>query len=51
MDGKTVLLDNLIEGFKVSCEVEGLSQKATEWYTSFLTRFRQFLDQNQMPTD
>ena len=44
MDGKTVLLANLIKGFKLFSEVEGLGPKITEWYTTFPPRFRQFLD-------
>ncbi|MGD9118534.1 MAG: tyrosine-type recombinase/integrase [Dehalococcoidia bacterium] len=42
-------LGNLIQGFKLSCQTEGLSPKTTEWYTSFLLRFLGFLDQNELP--
>ena len=43
-------LDNLIQGFKLSCQTEGLSPKTTEWYTSFLLRFLRFLKQCGLPT-
>lgn len=43
-------LGNLIQGFKLSCQTEGLSPKTTEWYTSFLLRFLRFLEQSGLPT-
>ena len=51
MDNKTSNLDNLIKGFKLSCEVEGLSPTTIKWYISFLTRFRHYLTENQMATN
>jgi len=47
---KTNALDiaNLIEGFRLSCQTEGKSPKTVDWYTCFLNRFHQFLEQNQM---
>ena len=42
-------LANLIQGFKMSCQTEGKSPKTTEWYTSFLERFRRFLEQSGLP--
>ena len=49
---KTSVLElaNLIQGFKLSCQTEGKSPKTTEWYTSFLERFRRFLEQSGLPT-
>ena len=43
-------LNNLIEGFKLSCQTENKSPKTIEWYTCFLQRFLQFLQQNIHPT-
>lgn len=43
-------LGNLAQGFKLSCQTEGLSPKTTEWYTSFLQRFLSFLEQSELPT-
>lgn len=43
-------LGNMIQGFKLSCQTEGLSPKTTEWYTSFLQRFLRFLEQSGLPT-
>jgi len=42
-------LQNLIEGFKLSCQTEGKSPKTTEWYISFLQRFPHFLQDNKYP--
>jgi site-specific recombinase XerD len=44
-------LKNLIQGFRLSCQTEGKSPKTIEWYTSFLDRFRTFLERNNRPTD
>jgi len=44
-------LQNLIEGFKLSCQTEGKSPKTTEWYVSFLNRFQRFLETSNFPTD
>lgn len=51
MDNNTPNLDNLIKGFKLSCEVEVLSPTTIKWYISFLTRFRHYLAQNHMATE
>lgn len=42
-------LQNLIQGFRLSCQTEGKSPKAIEWYTGFLLRFDQFLHQRDFP--
>ncbi|MFC1964937.1 tyrosine-type recombinase/integrase [Chloroflexota bacterium] len=48
---KSVLeLQNLIQGFKLSCQTEGKSPKTIEWYTSFLNRFLHFFKDNDYPT-
>ena len=44
-------LQNLIHGFKLSCQTEGKSPKTIEWYTSFLNRFLQFLKTGGYPTE
>lgn len=50
MDRDNLGLENLINGFKLSCQVEGKSPKTIEWYTSFLAVLKRFLDQQQLPT-
>lgn len=42
-------LNNLIEGFKLSCQTENKSPKTIEWYISFLLRFLHFLKENGYP--
>lgn len=49
MNSNMLSLDNLIQGFKLSCQTEGKSPKTIEWYTSFLCRFLQFLTLNSYP--
>ncbi len=44
-------LQNLIQGFKLSCQTEGKSTQTIEWYTGFLNRFLQFLKDNGYPTE
>ena len=44
-------LQNLIQGFKLSCQTESKSPKTIEWYTGFLNRFYDFLERNNLPTD
>ena len=44
-------LQNLLQGFKLSCQTEGKSPKTIEWYTGFLNRFLQFLKDNGYPTE
>ena len=51
MNSNILELQNLIEGFRLSCQTEGKSPKTIEWYFSFLTRFRHFLQVNQLPTE
>jgi len=50
MSSNILELQNLIEGFRLSCQTEGKSPKTIEWYFSFLTRFRLFLESEQLPT-
>jgi len=49
MSSKKLSLAHLIDGFKLSCQAEGKSPKTIEWYVSFLTRFRLFLEQDNAP--
>ncbi len=49
MNSSILGLQNLIEGFRLSCRTEGKSPKTIEWYYSFITRFRQFLELNNLP--
>jgi len=51
METSALELKNLIQGFKLSCQTECKSPKTVEWYTSFLDRFHNFLEQNNCPTD
>lgn len=44
-------LEKLLEGYRLSCQAEAKSPKTIEWYSSFLTRFKTFLEQNQLPDD
>lgn len=43
-------LENLIQGFQLSCQAEGKSPRTVEWYTAFLLRFLKFLQSNSLPT-
>ncbi len=43
-------LQNLIQGFKLSCQTENKSPKTIEWYTCFLDSFYKFLKKNNYPT-
>ena len=43
-------LENLVQGFKLSCQTEGKSPKTIEWYLAFIGRFLGFLKRNEMPT-
>jgi hypothetical protein len=49
MKSSVLDLGNLIQGFRLSCQIEGKSPKTTEWYTSFLEQFRGFLEQSGLP--
>ena len=51
MNNNSLDLASLIEEYRVTCQTEGKSPRTIEWYTSFLTRFRQFLESRQMHTD
>ena len=51
MKASMLNLENLIEGFKLSCQTEGKSPKTIEWYTTFLRRFLSFLQIRSLPTD
>ena len=39
METSNLALENLIQGFRLSCQTEGKSPKTVEWYTSFLGIF------------
>lgn len=49
MKNNVLELANLVEGFQLSCQTEGKSPVTVEWYVSFLTRFRLFLETNHLP--
>ncbi|GAH01677.1 unnamed protein product, partial [marine sediment metagenome] len=51
MKASVLDLENLIQGFKLSCQTEGLSPKTTEWYISFVSRFVRFLQSRDFPTN
>jgi integrase/recombinase XerD len=44
-------LDNLIEGFKLSCQTQGKSPRTVEWFYNFLSRFLSFLKMKEFPAD
>ena len=50
MKTSTLELENLIQGFKLTCQTEGKSPKTIEWYTCFLERYLQFLKLINYPT-
>ncbi len=50
MNASNLALENLIQGFRLSCQTEGKSQMTVEWYTAFLLRFLRFLQSNSLPT-
>jgi integrase/recombinase XerD len=50
MKNSVLDLENLIHGFRLSCQTEGKSPRTTDWYTAFLERFRGFLAHNGLPT-
>jgi integrase/recombinase XerD len=43
MENQPLSLENLIEGFRLTCQTEGKSPCTTEWYVAFITRFRRYL--------
>ncbi|MFC2031980.1 tyrosine-type recombinase/integrase [Chloroflexota bacterium] len=49
METSNLALENLIQGFRLSCQAEGKSPKTVEWYTGFLMRFMRFLESNGFP--
>ena len=51
METSNLALENLIQGFRLSCQTEGKSPKTIEWYYSFLDRFRRFLISSNYPAD
>lgn len=51
METSNLELENLIQGFRLSCQAEGKSPRTVEWYTSFLMRFLCFLKSNGIPTN
>jgi len=51
MNSNVLELQNLIQGFKLSCQTEGKSPQTIEWYTTFLDKFCDFLERRNLPTD
>lgn len=51
METSNLALENLIQGFRLSCQTEGKSPKTVEWYTSFLGIFHRFLKLKGLPTE
>ncbi|MBM4447536.1 MAG: hypothetical protein FJ023_09400 [Chloroflexi bacterium] len=51
MNRDSLDLENLIQGFRLSCHAEGKSPKTIEWYISFLAVLNRFLEQRQLPTE
>ena len=51
MKNDSLYLQNLIQGFKLSCQTEGKSPKTVEWYVNFLNRFYKFLESHKLPPD
>jgi len=49
MDSSFLNLQNLIQGFKISCQTEGKSPRTVRWYNICLEKFRIFLEQNGLP--
>jgi len=49
MNSDILDLQNLIQGFRLSCQTENKSPKTIEWYTTFILRFCQFLERNNLP--
>ena len=50
MSSDILHLQNLVQGFILSCKTEGKTSKTIEWYGSFLYRFLHFLTANNLPT-
>ncbi len=51
MKASVLELENLIQGFKLSCQTEGKSPKTIEWYVTFLYKFLAFLKLGNYSTD
>jgi len=51
METSDLGIENLIQGFRLSCQTEGKSAKTTDWYNDFLKRFRKFLSFKRFPVD
>ncbi len=51
MESSVLVVRNLIESFRLSCQTEGKSPKTTEWYIAFLNRFCILLEQRNLPND
>jgi integrase/recombinase XerD len=51
METSKLDLENLIQGFRLSCQTEGKSPRTIEWYKDFLNGFRKFLILKGFPTD
>lgn len=49
METSKLTIENLTQGFKLTCQTEGKSPKTIEWYTGFLERFRQYLTMKDYP--
>jgi len=49
MKSNILVMQNLIDGFKFSCQTEGKSAVTVEWYVCFLNRFRFFLEAHHLP--
>jgi len=49
METSKLTIENLMQGFKLTCQTEGKSPKTIEWYTGFLERFRQYLIMKDYP--
>ena len=50
MNRNTLELENLIQGFILSCHIEGKSLRTIEWYHNFLNRFLSFLKAKGYPS-
>ncbi|MFC1995075.1 tyrosine-type recombinase/integrase [Chloroflexota bacterium] len=51
METSNLDLENLIQGFRLSCQTEGKSPKTIDWYKDFLNGFRKFLCSKGLPID
>ena len=51
METSDLGIENLIQGFRLSCQTEGKSAKTIDWYSDFLNGFRKFLSFKRFPVD